>query len=678
MEKITADSPDATSADQIANNLAHLTSIFPEAVTEDGIDFEVLKQLLGDGIREGSERFGLNWHGKARARQIALTPSTATLLPNSAESVDWETTQNLIIEGDNLEVLKILQKSYSGRIKLIYIDPPYNTGNDFVYPDDFRDGIGNYLSLTGQLGQNGRVSSNTESNGRFHTNWLNMMLPRLMLARSLMRQDGVIFISINDKEIHNLHAICREIFGEENFIATLVWERGRKNDARRFSLGHEYIVAYAKDLAHIEDILPAWREPKEGVTEIVDEYLRLKSIHGLDFDAISAGLIEFYKALPEDDPSKKYSRSRFVDSRGIWRDNNISWPGGGGPRYPIPHPVTGQPCKIPDDGWRFVEETMKEKIRSGYVQFREDHTKSPFLKSYLYVDNADDATGEDSAGEKLQVMGSVFYRHSQPSTDVIKNLFGDKVFDNPKDHIVLARLIRYCSGPSDTILDFFAGSGSTGHSVLDLNKLEGSKRKYILVQLPEELDPSNKDQKLAAKLCEQIGKPNTISELTKERLRRVGATIRKEDPSSSSDVGFRALRLASSNIRAWDPDPDDIEGSLLASADHLVPGRDEQDVLFELLLKLGFDLCVPMETQTIAGRIVHSIGGGALIACLSDSLTADVIEPLGLGIIAWRDSLAPLVEPQIVFKDAGFANDIAKANMAAILNQNGISDVRSI
>jgi len=447
MRKLTERDAETKSLDIVSENIERLEEIFSEAFSEGKIDFEVLKQLLGGVIDERDEKYGLNWHGKRRARQLALTPSTGTLRPCPEDSVDWDTTQNLMIEGDNLEVLKLLQKSYAGKVKLIYIDPPYNTGKDFVYPDNFQDNIKNYLELTGQVGGDGRkLSSNTEASGRFHTDWLNMMYPRVKLARNLLREDGVIFTSIDDNEVDNLRKLGDEVFGEENFVATLVWERGRKNDARRFSLGHEYLVGYAKNLAQIEEMLPAWREPKEGVAEIVQEYNRLKSVYGKDFAALSDGLVKFYQSLPEGHPSKNYSRSRFVDERGIWRDNNISWPGGGGPKYALPHPVTGKPCKVPDDGWRFVEDTMKAKIQDGYVEFREDHTKSPFLKSYLYIDSASGSSDEDSAGEKLQVMGSVFYRHSQPANDVMKDLFGEKIFENPKDHIILSRLIRYCEG----------------------------------------------------------------------------------------------------------------------------------------------------------------------------------------------------------------------------------------
>lgn len=683
IQKIEAQSPDAQSADPTARNIAQLKALFPELFTEDQngvvVNLDVFKELVGDRTTtDAEEKYGLNWHGKRRARQHALTPSTGTLRPCPNESIDWDTTQNVMIEGDNLEVLKLLQKSYAGKVKLIYIDPPYNTGKDFVYPDNFQNNIKNYLELTGQIEGGQKLSSNTEANGRFHTDWLNMLLPRLKLARDLLRRDGVIFISINDKELSNLRALCDEIFGEENFIATLVWEKGRKNDARRFSVGHEYIVGYAKDLSHIEEILPPWREAKEGVSEIVEEYLRLKSIHGISHSKISEGLVAFYRSLADDNPSKKYARSRFVDARGIWRDNNISWPGGGGPKYPLIHPVTKQPCKMPDDGWRFVEETMSRKVIDGYVEFREDHTKSPFLKSYLYVDDPSNGSDEDVAGEKLQVIGSVFYRHSQPSNDVMKDLLGEKVFDNPKDHMVLARLIRYCTGPNDLVVDFFAGSGSTGHAVWELNSRDIGNRRFFLVQLPENLDAENSDQKLAAKFCSEINRPGTIAEITKERLRRAGKKIRLNNPMFSGDTGFRVFKLDISNIRAWNPDASNLEATLFNHQDHLIEGRTESDVLFELLIKLGLDLCVPITQHIVCGKEVNAVGGGVLIVCMAMVISDDEVEALAQGIINLHRELAPAGDPTCVFRDSAFADDVAKANLAAILAQNGIQNVRSL
>ena len=356
MKKLTANDPETKSPDLAAENVARLRALFPELVTEgaDGVavNLDVLKQLVGDrAVTDAEEKYGLNWHGKRRARQLALTPSTGTLRPCPEDSVDWDTTQNLMIEGDNLEVLKLLQKSYAGKVKLIYIDPPYNTGKDFVYPDNFQDNIKNYLELTGQTGEGGKkLSSNTEASGRFHTDWLNMMYPRLKLALNLLRKDGVILISIDDHEIENLRRICNEVFGEENFVANMIWEKGRKNDAKLVSVGHEYVLIFAKSLGYLRETKTIWREEKPGAREIWGKYLELRRLHGDNISLIESDLQAWFSGLPKGDPSKKWSRYKRIDANGPWRDRDISWPGGGGPRYDVRHPKTGQPCKIPDSG----------------------------------------------------------------------------------------------------------------------------------------------------------------------------------------------------------------------------------------------------------------------------------------------------------------------------------------
>ena len=691
MKKLDAESPETKSADIVAGNIDALKALFPEAFTEGKVDFDVLKGLLGAAVDERDEKFGLNWYGKRRARQIALTPSTGTLLPCLEDSVDWGSTQNLMIEGDNLEVLKLLQKSYSNKVKLIYIDPPYNTGKDFVYPDDFRDNISNYLELTGQVEGGRKISSNTDASGRFHTDWLNMMLPRLRLARSLLRDDGVIAISIDDAEIANLRELLSEVFGMENFVANITWEKGRKNDAKLFSAGHEYIVIFAKSLARIREAKTIWREEKPGAREIWEKYLELRSLHVGDDRAIERDLQQWYSDLPKSHPSKKWSRYKRVDRYGPWRDRDISWPGGGGPDYEVIHPTTKLPCAVPESGWRYSKpEEMQRQIQLGLVEFRADHTEPPFRKAHIRPipdeleidgeeegdDNADEATEEFAN----QVRSTYLYKQSQVSVKEMRALMGAKIFNNPKDCDELARLFDYCTASeTDAIfMDFFAGSGTSGEAIWRLNSRDGGTRRWVMVQLPEPLDPAKKEQKASAKFCSSLGKPLTIAELTKERLRRAGAKIKADNPLFVGDIGFRVFKLASSNIRAWDPDVTDLENILLKNAEHLVPGRKEQDVLYELLLKLGLDLCVPIESKSISGKTIHSSGGGALIACLGDGLTKEVIEPLASGIVAWRASLAPAVDTRVVFKDSGFADDIAKTNMAAILNQNGISDVRSL
>jgi len=642
---------DLTSMDVAEEKRAELKrclgEAFPEVFAEGSIDFDQLKRALGEWIEPAKERFGLNWPGKADCMKIVQQPSAATLKPMRDESVNFDMTSNLFIEGDNLEVLKLLQKSYFGKIKMIYIDPPYNTGGEFIYPDKYSETLETYLAYTGQIDDEGRkFSTNTDTSGRYHSRWLNMIYPRLYLARNLLREDGVIFISIDDHEFENLKSLCNEIFGEENFVATLVWEKGRKNDARRFSVGHEYLIGYAKNLQFIEEILPAWREAKEGVGEIVEEFHRLKEAHGSDHDAISKGLVEFYQSLPKEHPSKKYSRSRFVDNRGIWRDNNISWPGGGGPKYELRHPVTKQPCKIPDDGWRFIESTMHEKIKEGYVQFREDHTKSPFLKSYLYIEPGSTTGTADDAGEKYQVMGSVFYRHSQPSNDVMKALFGEKVFENPKDHEIIARLVRYCTGADDIVMDFFAGSATTAHAVMELNERVGSRRKFILVQLPE---PTGRQD------------IKTIAELARERIRRSAVKLATDDgqlrfgTGEAPDTGFRAFTLDRSNFRIWNGDAsadEQLGEQIDMHIDHLSKASTPEDILYELLLKAGFALTTRVHAMNLADKQVFSVEKGALLICLEKAITPELI-----------DALAEANPLQVICLDEAFkGNDQLKAN----------------
>jgi adenine-specific DNA-methyltransferase len=701
MQKLTANDPETKSPDFIAENLAALRALFPELVTEgaDGVvvNLDVLKQLVGDRtVTDAEEKYGLNWHGKRRARQLALTPTTGTLRPCPEESVEWGTTQNLMIEGDNLEVLKLLQKSYAGKVKLIYIDPPYNTGKDFVYPDNFQDSIKNYLELTGQVEGGKKISSNTEASGRFHTDWLNMMYPRLKLARNLLREDGVILISIDDHEIENLRRMCNEIFGEENFVANMIWEKGRKNDAKLVSVGHEYVLVFAKSLGHLKEIKTIWREEKPGAREIWEKYLEFRLLYGKDNELIETHLQAWFSTLPKIHPSKKWSRYKRVDANGPWRDRDISWPGGGGPRYDVPHPKTGLPCKVPERGWIYASlEEMQRQIKLGLVEFRENHSEPPFRKAHIRPIPAEieaevdtEEAGETTDGEEefaTQVRGSYFYKQSQVAVKFLRTLVGAKAFNNPKDHFELARLFGYVTtdDPSAVVMDFFAGSGSSGHAVMDLNQADDGNRRYILVQLPEPLVADDKDQKIPREFCDLIGKPHTIAELTKERLRRAGQKIRCENPLFAGDVGFRVFKLDSSNIRAWEPDAANVAQTLLDAIEHLKNDRTEQDILFELLLKLGLDLCVPVTTKQVIGasaqaHTIHSIGGGVLLVCLSPAIALADVEPLALGLATWHKEQAPAGESTVVFRDSAFADDVAKTNLAAILEQHGLQNVRSL
>lgn len=686
---------DGETANIVNENIEQIKSIFPEAFGEGGINFETLRQLLGDAgvIDEGEEKYGLNWHGKKKARQIALTPSTGTLLPCLEESVDWDTTKNLFVEGDNLEVLKLLQKSYAGKVRLIYIDPPYNTGKEFVYPDNYQDNLDTYLKYSGQVNEEGvKFSSNTESSGRFHTNWLSMMYPRIHLARNLLANNGVILVSIDEHEIVNLRRLMDEIFGEENFISCLIWEKGRKNDAKFFSNGHEYVVVYAKSQSHLRENKTMWREEKPGARDIWEQYLSLRKTHGKNDSSIEIDLQAWYSSLPKSHPAKKWSRYKRVDANGPWRDRDISWPGGGGARYDVLHPKTNLPCKVPESGWRYSNpEEMQRQISLGLVEFRADHTEPPFRKAHIRpiqqeFDMLEDGEVDEDSGSEgeeefaTQVRSSYFYKQSQVSVKHLRSLFGKKVFNNPKDVDEIARLVRYTTSddPNAIVMDFFAGSGTTGDAVMRLNSEDEGARRFILVQLPEPLDSSNKEQKVSAKFCEENNIPRNIAALSRERLRRAAKQIRSQSDGKQFDTGFKFFSLASSNIKVWNPDKRDLEQTLLSHQEHLVEDRSEQDVLYELLIKRGIDLAVPIENRNISGKNIYSVGFGVLFACLDDSIVHADVESIAQGVLSWYHELSPSSDTHVFFRDSAFSDDIAKTNMAAILEQNGITHVRSL
>ncbi|EAQ6107624.1 site-specific DNA-methyltransferase, partial [Salmonella enterica subsp. diarizonae] len=584
MKKISTDMAELQSMNIAEDNITKLKSLFPEAFNEGGIDFEVLKQLLGENVDENEERYGLNWHGKRQARQLALTPSRGTLRPCKNESVDWDNTKNLMIEGDNLEVLKLLQKSYAGKVKLIYIDPPYNTGKDFVYPDNFQDNMKNYLEITGQTEEGTRLSTNTETSGRYHTNWLNMIYPRIKLAKNLLNKEGIFIASIDDAELSNFKTVLNEIFGEENHLGTLVWDRNRKNDAKFISVGHEYMLVYAKSIQSLINKNLVLREEKEGLEEAKEVYNKLVKQYGEDWDEIKAGWLKWFNNIPLSDPKRRMMRFAKVGSRGPYRDDgNISWPGGNGPRYEVLHPITKKPVPVPSRGWVYPNEVrFWEEYNKGKVVFGSDHTTSARIASYLF----------ESDG---QVLPSVFYSYAQTSTQDFLSLMGEKVFDNPKSRKDIARLINYFTKKDDLILDFFAGSGTTGHSVYDINAQKSTNRHFILVQLPERLYTNVKEQKVAYEFCNKNGKEENITEITKERLRRAGRKIKEDNPDWNGDVGFRVFKLDTSNIRPWEATAESLSQQLDAYVSPVLEGRSEEDLLSELILKRGIDLSVSVE-----------------------------------------------------------------------------------
>lgn len=643
MEKLTAGEPETRSADFVAENIERLKALFPELVTEgkDGaaINVDVLKTLVGDQtVTDADEKYGLNWFGKRRARQLALAPSTGTLRPAPEDSVDWDTTQNLMIEGDNLEVLKLLQKSHAGKVKLIYIDPPYNTGKDFVYPDNYQDSIKNYMELTGQVEGGAKISSNTEASGRFHTDWLNMMLPRLKLAKSLLEPQGIIFISIGDGEVGNLRMVSDEVFGEECLICQFTWIKKRKgshlSDTHRSMT--EYVLAYAKDKTGLA--LFGESAYSDKLQPLAKKTNAIKELH-FPASTVKTTLDDgLYKAgrRGEGDSSLSF-KSDFRVSDGVAIDEVI-----------VDGPFVWTQAKLTDE------------LRLGTTV----HLSSKFGFN----------VGRHDQGEKFKAPSTLIQGvgTNEDAFEELTEIFGvERVFDFTKPTSLIQYLINSVTyaAKTSTILDFFAGSGTTGHAVIAQNAVDGANRRYVLVQLPEPLDPENKDQKAAADFCDKLGKPRNIAELTKERLRRAGAKVKADNPDWQGDTGFRVFKLDSSNIRAWEPQPDDLDKSLLDSVDHLKPGRSEADVLYELLLKLGLDLCVPIEKRTIAGATVHSVGGGTLMACLAEKIERASVEALAQGIVKWHEEQNPAGDVTCVFRDSAFADDVAKTNLAAILDQ---------
>lgn len=628
MNKLSPEMPELQSMNITTDNITKLKSLFPEAFNENGIDFDVLKQLLGENVDEKEERYGLNWHGKRQARQLALTPSRGTLRPCKDESVDWHNTKNLMIEGDNLEVLKLLQKSYAGKVKLIYIDPPYNTGKDFVYPDNFQDNMKNYLEITGQTEDGARLSTNTETSGRYHTDWLNMIYPRLKLARNLLKEDGVIFISIDDTEVDNLKKVCSEIFGEENFVANIVWQKkySPQNDATYFSDMHDHILVYAKQRKTSKNDSNGWN---------------------IDF-------------LPRSDEQNAAYKNPDNDPRGVWKSVDLSVKTYSKANdYSITTP-SGRIVTPPASRcWQVSEKRFVELCKENKIWFGENGNNVPSIKRFLT---------EVQDGVVPTTWWS--YKecgHNQEAKQELKKLMeGESVFfDTPKPLRLLDRILHLATTNDKDciILDFFAGSGTTAHATLNKNIADSGSRRYIAVQLPEKID----DEKYY-----------TISELTKERLRRAGKKVREDNPEWKGDVGFRVFKLDTSNIRPWEATAETLSEQLDAYVSPILEGRSEEDLLTELMLKRGIDLSVNVEVRQFDGLTVSCVDGGKLFTCFAKQIPASSVEELTKGIIDWHKSLKAGKDTVCYFLDDAFENNIAKTNLCAILEQHGLTNLHSL
>jgi len=610
---------DLASLDVLAEQREALLRLLPDVQTEDGkVDFERLRLVLGDAVDVGRERYGLTWPGKADLLKTIQAPSLGTLRPAPNESVNFNSTENLIIEGDNLEVLKLLQKSYLGKIKMIYIDPPYNTGNDFIYPDNYTESLQTYLEYTGQIDAEGRrFGTNADSDGRFHSKWLNMMYPRLYLARNLLREDGLIFVSISDHEVGALRFLMNEIFGEENFSAQFVWKSRKYPDSRAktgVSTDHEYILLYTRS--------------NFGV------------LRGIERD-------EAKFANPDN------------DARGPWMSRSLLGLATKSQRpnlhYAIVDPLSGREYSPPDDtGWRYASDRMQKLIDTGCILFPSKPDGRPREKKFR-------ADLQTEFVAFPSIIDDVF---TGDGTAEIRALFGAEVFDFSKPSSLLLRLAKQGAGDDDIVLDFFAGSGSTGHAVLDLNKQDGGNRKFMLVQLPE-----------------RTGREDypTIADIAKERVRRVIKRLNDEDSgkldlqtTSKQDRGFRVFKLAESNFNFWNAeapkDAEELAKQLELHVDHIREGRTEDDLLYEILLKSGFPLATPVEVLTLTAKRVHSVAGGVLLICLERELTLELIR-----------AIAEKKPERVVCLDEGFAsNDQLKANAVQIFKNKGVTSFKTV
>ena len=632
MDKLTM-----MSKDNVQANIEKIRALFPNAVTEvmrDGkvtlaVDFDILKQEMSSIlIDDKEERYQFTWPDKKKSILLANSPISATLRPCKEESVDFDNTENLYIEGDNLDVLKLLQETYLGKVKMIYIDPPYNTGSDFVYNDEFAESSEEYLANSGQYDEEGnRLVKNLESNGRFHTDWLNMIYPRLKIAKDLLTEDGVIFISIDDNEVDNLRKISDELFGKDNFIAHVIHKNNSmKNQSKYIGVSSEFILIYAKDMVSLVSSQPEWRIKKKGAADINNAFRKMKE-QGLSINEIRDEIHEMYSR-------PKYahmSRWNKVDEFGVYKDADLSR--ANGPKdYTIINPNTGKPCPIPKRGWGKSYEELLRLQKENLIYYG-DGTSAPGLKSYL-------------TEESESVLDNFVYADSSVDKRVLESMFGAPIFDYPKP-IELIKLILSLCTKQDIVLDFFSGSATTAHAVIQLNAEDGGNRKFIMVQLPEKCDENSEAYKAGYK---------TICEIGKERIRRAGKKIKEENPNANIDTGFRVLKLDSSNMKDVFYRPGELTRDMLAGLEsNIKEDRTPFDLLFQVMLELGKPLSSKIEEKVVVGKNIYVVGENDLVACFDENITEEVVRTIA--------QMKPLYA---VFRDNSFASDTVATNFDQI------------
>ena len=635
IDKITSDDQLSQSKDLIQENIDQLKKLFPEIVSEGKIDFKSLQQVLGEEIEDEEEFYRFTWAGKSQSRREAHKPSTGTLRPCKEDSLDWDTTQNLYIEGDNLEVLKLLQKSYSGKIKMIYIDPPYNTGKDFVYKDNYKDNLKNYQEITGQVDSEGnKLSTNSDSDGRFHSNWLNMMYPRLRLARNLLKDDGVIFMSIDEGEVENLKKIGLEIFGESNYVTqiTNITGANQSGEGVKFQKNTEYVIVFSKN--YHSDFINRVDKVEETLRNLND------APSALDTRPEMGYTIYYNPNSHEFLPKHDYNRDSIGlnDEKLVYNDDieliNKGF-------VPIRPGVRNGKLHR----WRWGIDTFLERRNEIVFEINQNSYKVMFRQKGLNPPKN--------------------YMNFAGGTSSLKKLFdGKQVFDYPKGLPFLKYLISIgCK--EGIVLDFFSGSGSTAHAVLELNNSDLNNRNFIQVQLPEKTDPKSIAYEEGYLFLSDIGK---------ERIRRVSNEFKNKNNllDKQIDTGFKVFKLDSSNIKSWDGNPENLKSSLFDSVSNIKSDRTEEDVLYEILLKYGLDLTLPIEERDIHGKKVFNVGMGFIFICLDDEITSKVAEGIG----KWKKEIDP-EKCRVVFKDNGFT-DVEKTNSVQILKRFGINEIRSI
>ena len=641
IEKIEKKDNLSQSANIVQNNINKLKTLFPEIVTEGKIDFKALQQVLGEELEEAEEYYRFTWAGKSQARREAHKPSTGTLRPVKEESLDWDTTENMYIEGDNLEVLKLMQKSYAGKIKMIYIDPPYNTGKDFVYKDNYKDNLKNYQEVTGQIDSDGnKISTNSDSDGRYHSNWLNMMYPRLRLARNLLKDDGVIFVSIGVEEFSNLKSLMNEIFGEVNFVEVFSWVKTSTPPAlsTKSRKTNEYILCFEKNKTNLKyngELLEGGDQPllntgnSVRVLEFPKEKVYFKET--TFSDNVLKGKPDRVELLDDLNLINGYSTKDFrMVGEFKWTQEFLNNEIEKGTLFIIKSDKLSIRFIRDEEGYKRPTNFIKEKLISPIINKPKNNV----------------GTNENASKKLIELMGGDY-------------------FDYPKPVSLIKYLTNFVCIDDDIVLDFFSGSCTTGESTLRYNMENSTQLQFIQVQLPEKTEEKSEAFKAGY---------ITIPEIGKERIRKVVNKIKEEHPEKSKDIdlGFKVFKLDSSNIKSWDGNPENLETSLFDAVGNIKTDRTEEDVLYEILLKYGLDLTLPIDERIIEGKKVFNVGLGSLFICLADDITAKVAEGIG----QWKEACSPEI-CRVIFKDNGFT-DVEKTNSVQTLKRYGINEIRSI